>query len=623
MRAGSAFELGNYVVDMDQRVAVCDGPNGEEIAYASVGDGPVLVLSAWWVSHLELDWQNADMREFLLGLAETHRVVRYDRPGVGMSGRQDRPFDLATEAGYLRAVMDEVSEHEPVDVLAISCGGPPAVHVGVETPDRIRRIAFVGSYADGPAITDGETTDALASLVLANWGLGSQTLSNLFVPDADNTLVRKFASQQRHTSSPEVAARLLRLTSEMDVTDRAGDLPHPCLVIHRERDRAIPASLGRQLADLLPEGEYCALEGRVHLPWVDGDDISAEIRSFLTDGQATTPATRKLATVVFTDIVGSTSMMSELGDERWRARLDTLSDLVTEEAGARSGAVVKDTGDGALLTFDLPSDGFDWALAVRKRAFEHGIELRIGIHTGEIELRGDDVTGHAVVVASRLCDLGGAGQIRASATAVDLTAGRGFRTTDLGPAELKGIVGAVVSHDVEPLAPTSAAPTFARDGQQWRVTFRGTNATVRHSKGMADLATLVANPGVDIAAVTLMDGPDAAPRAGGDEMLDDTAVRAYRDRLGAIDGELDDADAAGDADRSEELEQERAAIIDQLRAASGLGGRSRRMGDDVERARKAVSARVRDAINKIGEAHTELAMHLAESVTTGRECRYR
>lgn len=623
MTAGEGVDGANYVGPMEQRVAVCDGPNGEEIAYASVGEGPLLVLSAWWTSHLELDWQNPEFRDFVLDLAETHRVVRYDRPGVGMSGRDERPFDLHTEAAYLRAVVEAAAEDEPADVLAISCGGPPAVVVATDAPQLVRRIVFFGSYAEGPRIADPETLDALESLVRASWGLGSQTLSNLFVPDADAASVRRVAAAQRHTASAEVAARLLCLTSEMDVADRVDRVHQPALVLHRERDQTIPSQLGADLATALPDGDLQLLEGRAHLPWVEGGEITAAIRRFLTDGPATGAATRKLATVAFTDIVDSTSSMSELGDDRWRARLDALSGLLTEEAAARGGELVKDTGDGALVTFELPSDAFDWAIAVRKRAHEHGLALRIGLHTGEVELRGDDVTGRAVVIASRLCDLATSGQIRASSTAVDLASGRGFRTTHLGAAALKGIDAEVASYDVEPLAASGDTPTFSREGQNWRVAFRGTDAVVRHSKGVGDLAMLVEQRGTDVSAVVLMDGPDAAPRSGGDEMLDPAAITAYRRRLGEIEDELDRADETGDAAASEQLEAERTALLDELRTASGLGGRTRRMSDDVERARKAVSARVRDAINKIGEVHTELAIHLAESVTTGRECRYR
>lgn len=624
MTTGSRHRDANYVEAMDQRVAVCDGPNGEEIAYASVGEGPVLVLAAWWTSHLELDWQGAEFREFILDLAETHQVVRYDRPGVGMSGRDDRPFDLDSEAAYLRAVMDAVGADDPVDVLAISCGGPPSITIAAESPERIRRLVFFGSYSDGPNIADKETTDALAGLVRASWGLGSQTLSNLFIPDADAVTVRRFAGHQRHTCTAETAARLLQLTATMDVGHLTDAVPQPALVLHRERDGTVPSARGAALADALPSGTYLPLEGRSHLPWVDdGPTVAAAVRTFLNDGRAAFPATRKLATVAFTDIVNSTSSMGEVGDDRWRSRLDALGNVLAAEADARRGVMVKDTGDGALVTFELPSDAFDWAIAVRSRAWEHGTELRVGLHTGEVELRGDDVTGRAVVIASRLCDLAGAGQIRASNTAVELAAGRGFRTVDLGAATLKGLDDPVRSFDVEPLASRSESPAFTRDGQNWLVTFRGTDAVVRHSKGIGDIVTLVEHKGQDVPAGVLMDGPDALPRSGGDDILDPTAIAAYRRRLGDIEDELDAADVAGDAATSDALETERTALLDELRAASGLGGRTRRMGDDVERARKAVSGRIRDAINRIAEVHPELGIHLAESVSTGRECRYR
>ena len=617
-----------YVEPVEQHVGSCPGPGGEEIAFAIVGSGPVLVLAAWWTSHLELDWQNDELRGFVQGLAENHTVVRYDRPGVGMSSRAERTYDLATEVATLEAVV-EATGADQVDLLGISCGGPPCVHLAQRHPELVRRMVFFGSYLTGTRISDAPTRKAVRDLVASNWGLGSQTLTGIFLPDSDRPTARRFSSAQRHTATAEVAANLLQLTFDMDVAEVAPQVSSPSLVLHRRGDNVVEADRGKELADALPDADFRMLDGRAHLPWAEGsDELIAVIDGWLTGGPAATPATRRLATVVFVDIVESTRMLDRLGDEAWRHRLDELGQLLADEAASHSGVVVKDTGDGAMLTFELPGDAIAFALAVSPKARKLELGLRGGVHTGEVEVRGTDITGRSVVIASRLCDLAPDGGVYVSATAAELAAGRGIAMRPVGPRDLKGVPDPVTVLDASPddsppLDPTPGGPRFTRAGGVWQLDYDGTEATVRHSKGVGDLATLVSSPGRDIDVVELMDGPDTAGRASGDEVLDRPAIEAYRRRLGEIESELDQADARGDTERSARLDEERGALIDQLRTASGLGGRTRRMGDDVERARKAVSGRIRDAIAKITDVHPTLGGHLSEQITTGRCCRYR
>jgi class 3 adenylate cyclase len=389
----------------------------------------------------------------------------------------------------------------------------------------------------------------------------------------------------------------------------------------------VTADRGEDLAERLPVATFKALDGRSHLPWAEHvTDVIAAIESFLTDGRATLPVTRRLTSVVFLDIVDSTLTMARLGDDPWRRRLDDLHRSIGEEASPRGGAVLKDTGDGAMLSFDLPGEAIAFADAIRARASSLDLGIRVGVHTGEVELRGDDITGRTVVVASRLCDLAPAGTIYVSSTTVDLVSGRGITTDTVGVRDLKGLPDPVLVFEAEPLPSVGggdAAPSFERSGETWHVSFEGDQTTVRHSKGIADLATLCRSPGEDVDVVTLMDGADAPTRSTGEDVLDRQAIEAYRARLGDLEEMLDEADLAGDAELSHELDEERGAIINQLRSATGLGQRTRRMGDDVERARKAVSGRLRDAIGKLGDANAPLGAHLAEHVSTGRVCRYR
>lgn len=618
----------SYRSRMDQTVARCSGPSGEEIAYATIGTGPALVLAAWWTSHLELDWQNQQLREFVLAMAENHTVIRYDRPGVGMSDRGDRDYDLATETGHLEAVVS-ASGFDSVDLLGISCGGPPCVQLAANRPDLVRRLVFVGSYLDGRMNSDEATRRALHDLVAANWGLGSKALTAVFLPDSDAVTARRFTSAQRHTATAQVAADLLQLSFDVDVTQVAPGVSQPALVLHRKGDHVVPADSGRRLAEQLGDAEFRLLEGRAHLPWAErAADLVELIESFLLDGAAARAPTRSLATVVFVDIVESSRLMIQLGDDLWRQRLDAFQDRVAGEAAATSGTVLRDTGAGALLTFTLPGDAITFASCIRRAARQLGFGLRSGIHAGEVELRGADISGRTVVVASRLCDRAPADGVFISATTAELAAGRGFHMIDAGAHQLKGIADPVSVLEIEPLgdhltAKPTLRPEFRRSGKNWDIHFDGRSVTVRGSKGITDVATLVGSAGVDVDVVELMDGADGPKRSTGDDALDERAITAYRHRLGEIEIALDDADARGDVAASDRLDDERAAIIDQLRAATGLGNRTRRLGDDVERARKAVSGRIRDAIERISSADAELGAHLQETVTTGRYCRYR
>lgn len=416
-------------------------PGGEDIAYATVGDGPVLVLAAWWTSHLELDWQDPAMRGFVETLAQRHTVVHYDRPGVGLSGRSDRPYDLDAETDYLRTVV-EATGTDQVDILGISCGGPTSIRLAAEDPDRVRSLVLFASYVTGDDISDDATRTAVTDLVRANWGLGSHTLTNLFLPGADPGTARRFARAQRHTASADVAASLLDLSFQIDASAYVGHLDLPVLVLHRAHDQVVQSHLGEQLARAIPGARYQELEGTAHIPWT-GDCTQAldEIETFLTGEPAGPPAERRLATVCFIDVVRSTEILAEIGDRRWRERLDALADITADEAAPRGGTVVKDTGDGALVTFDAPGRALEFCQAVRGRSRRVGLDLRCGLHTGEIELRDDDITGIAVVVAARVTDLAENGEIVLTRTVADMVQGGGTRVIDHGVHELRGVGG--------------------------------------------------------------------------------------------------------------------------------------------------------------------------------------
>ncbi|MFW2335321.1 alpha/beta fold hydrolase [Ilumatobacter sp.] len=440
---------------MDQQIRHATAPGGERIAYAAVGDGPLLVLAAWWTSHLEFDWQDPGLRDFVETLAHRHTVVRYDRPGVGLSSRGDRPYDLDSETEYLNTVIDAArrdGRQNEVDLLGISCGGPGSVRVAAERPDVIRSLILFASYANGHEIIDDATQQAITDLVRVNWGMGSQSITSVLLPGAEPDAIRRFNRSQRDTATSETAAALLGLTFTLDASGYTGRVDVPTLVLHRAHDLVIGCDLGRDLADRIAGAEFRELEGKAHVPWT-GDCSAAlgHIERFLTGEQVGGPPVRELATVCFIDIVDSTRMLSALGDARWRERLDHLGRLVADEATRRNGNVLKDTGDGAMLTFAMPGDGFDFAQVIRSRSAAIDLPLRIGLHTGEVELRGDDITGITVVIASRVADAACPGQILATRTAAELAAGSGVRFVDAGSHDLKGVAGERQLVDVAPV----------------------------------------------------------------------------------------------------------------------------------------------------------------------------
>lgn len=463
---------------VEQTIRIVEAPSGEQIAYATVGSGPLLVLTAWWTSHLELDWDDPGFRVFVESLAQRHTVVRYDRPGVGMSDRGERRYDLDGETDYLRTVVDAATaEHDAdrIDLLGISCGGPASVRLAVERPEQVRHLVLFASYVEGATITDEATRSALTDLVRANWGMGSNTLTGIFLPDAEPDAARRFSRAQRTTASADVAADLLDLTFNLDASEYVADVSVPTLVIHRRRDQVIPADHGKQLARSIAGAEYCELEGKVHVPWTaDNTAALSRIEEFLTGQAALAPPQRKLITLVFTDIVGSTDTMSEVGDARWRERLDEFTTMLAAEAATHGGTILQDTGDGAMASFDLPGSAFAWAIAVRARCRSLDLQVRSGVHMGEVELRGDNITGISVVIASRVCDQARAGEILATATTAELAAGGAAKTNDAGTRDLKGVAGERALVSVAPIAhapdvpatPTGAGSSIRFDGYE-------------------------------------------------------------------------------------------------------------------------------------------------------------
>jgi pimeloyl-ACP methyl ester carboxylesterase len=268
-----------------QAVRFIRDASGARVAYAVVGEGPLILCPAWWVSHVERDWEQPGFRRFFTRLADGFRVVRYDRPGTGLSDRDVPARTQEAEVHLLSMIADALGEAR-FSIFAVSCAGPVALTYASMHHDRIRRLCLYGSYASGSDVATPELRDALADLVNVHWGFGSDALTAIFLPGASPREFEVFSRNQRNWASAPKAAELLRLSCDMEAVDV---LPRVCteaLVIHRRDDRTVPLEAGRRLAAELPQARFVMLDGDVHLPWVGGDAIADMVHSFLAGKEA-------------------------------------------------------------------------------------------------------------------------------------------------------------------------------------------------------------------------------------------------------------------------------------------------------------------------------------------------
>ena len=272
-----------------QTVRFIRDANGARVAYAKVGEGPLILCPAWWVSHVERDWEHPGFRHFFTRLAEGFCVVRYDRPGCGLSDRDVPARTQACEVQLLAALADALGEPQ-FSMFAVSCGGPAALTYAAAHPNRIRRLCLYGSFANGSDAATPELRDALADLVTAHWGFGSTALSAIFMPDASAREIEIFSRNQLDWASGPKAAELVRLACAMNAVDVLARVRAEALIIHRREDRLMPIEAGRRLAAGLPHARFMTLEGKAHPPWVDGRAIADIVHSFFAGEDPLAPA---------------------------------------------------------------------------------------------------------------------------------------------------------------------------------------------------------------------------------------------------------------------------------------------------------------------------------------------
>jgi pimeloyl-ACP methyl ester carboxylesterase len=625
-------------------------------AYQVVGDGPVdLVWAYGLASNIEVFWEEPSLAAFFRRLSEFTRLILFDRRGCGLSDRHGTTATATLEERMddVLAVLDAAGSQQ-ASIFGVSEGGSLAALFAATHPERTASIIIYGTlthyHADGQyqaGVGDG-TGAAFAEAVSRGWGMRSDWAVRMWAPSmaGDEPFTQWLAKYARQSVSRGAILPLLSAFYAYDLVDVFPAVRVPTLVLHRRDDGLVPVRHGRHIASQIPDALFVELEGTDHLPFVgDAEAVLAEMQDFLVGSRTPIPRQRRLLTLVFTDVADPTHRTVDLGDAVWREVLAAHNRDVRTHLTRFGGEEIKHLGGGILAVFDGPARAIRCALGIMDAAEPKGLSLRVGVHTGECEMVDADVRGIAVHAGARILERAAPGQMLVSSTVRDLVAGSGIRFGDGRDVELAGMPGTarvfpVLRHGASPEAVRRSAVEqtnlFRRDGEYWTVGHRGLVVTLRDTKGLRDLGRLLAEPGREFHVIDLMADrtgarsipPSQAAEAGlategwGEPVIDQAARAHYKRRITELEQELDEAEERGDAEANAAAREELDALIKELTAAYGLAGRPRRSPDPVERARKAVRRRLRDAMNRIARAHPRLGQHLAASIRTGVFCAY-
>ena len=419
------------------------------IAYQVVGDGAIdLVLVLGYATHLEIQWESPPLARFLERISSFSRLIVFDKRGTGLSDPVVEAPTLEQRIDDVRAVMDAAGSEQAV-LLGVSEGGPMSALFAATHPERVRALVLYGAMGrtteapDYPWASPAEALrESAAEFIAPYWGVQADAMVELFAPSlVDDPATLEFtARMERSAASPAMVQKLFEMFLDIDVRAVLPTIHVPTLVLHRHSDRVVNRRAGQVLASQIPEARYVELPGIDHLPWAgDAETLLGEVEEFVTGARSVPEPERVLATVMFTDIVGSTERAAQLGDARWRELLAAHQTAVRRELGRFRGHEVKTLGDGYLATFDGPTRAIQCAHAITEAVRESGLEVRIGLHSGEVELMDGDVGGIAVHVAARIGALAAGGEVLVSSTVKDLVAGSGIPFVDHGTKQLKGI----------------------------------------------------------------------------------------------------------------------------------------------------------------------------------------
>src|SRR5262245_12530 len=418
------------------------------IAYQGVGDGPRdLIYVPGWISNVELNWEEPPLAHLLERLASFSRLILFDKRGTGLSDPvpPDRLPTLEERMDDVRAVLDAVGS-EQTAIFGFSEGGLMSVLFAATYPERTTALMLFGVFAkriwspDYPWAPKPDDRQREIEDLERNWS-ERMDLDQL-APSEDDAFKERLATYFRRSASPGAAVALMRMNTQLDVRDVLPTIQAPTLVMHRTGDLDASVEESRWIASRIPGAAFVELPGDAHTLWAGNpDEVVDELEEFLTGARRAAEPDRVLATVLFTDIVGSTEQATRLGDRRWGQLLEQHHSIVRGQLDRYHGSEVDTAGDGFLATFDGPARAIRCGAAIVSGVRPLGLEVRAGVHTGECELVSGKVAGLAVHTGARVAGLAGPSEVLVSQTVKDLVAGSGIEFADRGKHELKGVPG--------------------------------------------------------------------------------------------------------------------------------------------------------------------------------------
>jgi pimeloyl-ACP methyl ester carboxylesterase/class 3 adenylate cyclase len=418
------------------------------IAYRTIGTGPMdVVFVLPWNSNLDLLDDYPPIARGLERLAAFSRVILFDRRGTGLSDRSQGIATLEEGMDDMLVVLDEVKTDRVV-VMGFNESSGLCALLAATHPQRVSHLVLYGSFATTTRKDDYPWAPTLSErreqidFLIRTWG--QEEFAFLMNPTstAEPRFQRWAARWMRNSVTPDALEAAYEILAETDVRQVLPSIRVPTLVLHRTGDLLVPIDNGRYIADKIPGAKLIELPGDDHIPFLgDWEAMVDEVEEFLTGSRRERESERVLATILFTDIVDSSGQANVRGDHAWRALLDEHNEIVQTEIDRSNGRLVKTMGDGMLATFDGPARAIRCACRIRERVGSLGLQVRAGLHTGEVERRGEDLVGIAVHIGARVSELAGPGEVLVSSSVPPLVAGAGIGFEDLGPRELRGIEG--------------------------------------------------------------------------------------------------------------------------------------------------------------------------------------
>jgi class 3 adenylate cyclase/pimeloyl-ACP methyl ester carboxylesterase len=436
---------------MQQHIQFVTAPDGVNLAVATLGSGPPLILVPGWLSHLELDWRDPFARSLFERLASERQLIRYDKRGTGLSDRSIGDHSLDAQVRDLEAIVDQLQLRR-IALLGYCQGGPISIGYATLHPQNVCGLILYASYCSGRRWREAKPglPDALASLIRADWGgYGATTILDVLVPGAQPELRQQFAEYQRQSATAEDAVSMLETLTQYEITPLLSQIATPTLVLHRRDDRASPFQQGREIASQIRGARLVPLEGDIHVIWLgDTEPIITAIDDFLSGYEGPrppSPVREGLQSVLFTDMEGSTALRQRLGDAKAQDLVRTHNTIVRDALKAHSGSEIKHTGDGIMASFSTASGALECAVAIQRGVAAHveqhpdaPLGVYIGLNAGEPIAEEKDLFGTSVDLTRRICDNAQPGQILVSDLVAGLAAGKGFVFEDQGEASLKG-----------------------------------------------------------------------------------------------------------------------------------------------------------------------------------------